>query len=361
MAITTYKLYREILADMQSWIIANQDKVTDFNEGGVLSSFLEANARQFEEAYVRLKTGFESYLPLLPYSVFGFERKAGLYAAGTVVFGRTGTSGAVTIPSGTILATESGILFTTQEDGTIADASTTSASVSIKANELGVAGNVPAGTVTTIVSTVNGVETVTNGAKLTGGQDNETLIEFTRRFRTYIDGLGRSNVHGLVSAAQRNPGVRSASLVEHFPPESDIWNCSLYVDDGAGNAPSTLLAEVKSVVDGDGTEANPGYRAAGLNVRVLAPTAVTVDLTVEIESDGRYSDEVIEAEVESTVETYINDLVLGEDVIINRVREQIMSVDGVYDITSMAAPASNTVIGAAQIARFGTATITFTA
>lgn len=360
MAITTYKLYREILADMQAWMIANQDRVTDFNSGGVLASFLEASARQFEEAYVRVKTGFETYLPLLPYEVFGFERKPGLYAAGTVVFSRSDTSGAVSIPSGTIVGTESGILFETQEDGTIADGSTDSASVSIRASETGTAGNVPAGTVTTIVSTVAGVETVTNAAQLTGGQDDETITEFKRRFRQYIDGLGKSNVHGLVSAALAQEGVRSASLVEHFPPDSGIYNASLYIDDGAGNAPDALIETVQTVIDGDGTEENPGHRAAGMNVRVLAPTAVTVDLTVEIESDGSYSDEVIRSEVETAVEEYVNNLRLGDDLIVNRIREQIMAVAGVYDITTMSAPASNTTIAANQIARFGTATITFT-
>jgi len=66
------KTFDQIYNDMKNYIIANQDKLTDFNDGGVLVSQVEATARQMAMLYVDCRVGFSSFLRPLPYSVFGF-------------------------------------------------------------------------------------------------------------------------------------------------------------------------------------------------------------------------------------------------------------------------------------------------
>lgn len=351
------KKYNAILNDMLNWIIANQDKITDFNEGSVISSIIEAFSIIMEELYIRTRVGYDTNLKNVTYNNFNFVRESSAKAAGNVIFSRAGTSGDVDIPIGTIIGTSSGIKFTTTAVGSITNGNTDSGSVSIEALEGGADFNVPASTITVIYTPIVGVDTVNNSAGTTGGQDEETDAQLLLRFQTYIGGLGQSNKEGLKTGALTVTGVRSASIVEHFPPVS-TYNATVYIDDGAGNASQALLDNVETTLIGDDTSDNPGYKAAGINIEIKAPTKVTVDVTLQITSDGSLAHSVITYNVDQAIETYINNLGIGEDVILNELRSVIMAVDGVYDI-SISVPTGNTSIGSDQIARSGTITITY--
>jgi uncharacterized phage protein gp47/JayE len=351
------KLFNSILEDMMNWVIAKQSKVTDFNEGSVMRSLLESVALETEQLYIRTRVGFEDALKYIPFYAFDFTKKSGQKASGTVVFSRTGTSGEVAIPIGTLVATADGTQFATTSTGTIADGNTDSNNVSILAEKEGEESNVAADTITVIVTPVNGVETVNNASATSGGLDKETDAEFLKRFREFIEGLGQSNESGLITGSKLVTGVRSASIIEHFPPSSS-YNVSVYIDDGAGNAPQALIDSVESKLKGDGTAGNPGYKAAGINIQVLAPTKVTQDVTVTINDDGMLSESTMEYNIELAITNYINNLLLGEDIIRNRLIEVMMDVDGVEDLT-LTTPASNVTINPDQIARAGTISITF--
>jgi uncharacterized phage protein gp47/JayE len=359
MATFNAKTFRAILADMQSWIIANQDKITDFNEGSGIAAFCEAVAQQIEQVYLRGKIGFIRYLPNLPFYAFGFSKHAGTEASGIVRFSRNvATVDAITIPVGVIVSTPSGLLYTTTSEGTIAGGATESGDVSVEANEIGASYNVPATSISIITTSVIGVDTVNNAAAMSGGSDQESDNAFQQRFREYILGLARGSNYGLITVAKSVTGVRSASVIEHFPPLSGIYNVSLYIDDGAGNAPAEMIAAVENVIEGDGTVTYPGYKPAGINLRVLAPTKVTVDVTVEIDDTGDILRDIVSQNVQDTIEDYINNLQIGESVVYNELVQRVMAVIGVYDLT-LSAPAANVSIGTTQVARTGTITITF--
>jgi len=359
MASYNPKTYDAILADMEAWIIANQDYITDFNEGSGVTSFCEAVAQQIEQVYIRGKIGFIKYLPDLPFYAFGFSKKAGTQAAGAVIFSRAvATTDPVTIPTGTLVSTASGIIYATTADGTILANQTDSGSVPILAQDVGVDGNVLPGTVVVMTTPVVGVDSVNNPSACTGGTDEEDDATFQQRFRNYILGLGKSNTYGIQSAAESVSGVRSASVIENFPPVTGFYNITVYVDDGAGNAPPALIADVLAAIKGDGTAANPGYKASGINVQVLAPTKVTVAVTVEIIDTGDVDRTALQTSITTAISDYINNLKVGEDVIVNELVQRIMEVVGVYDLT-LTDPPANVSIGPTQIARTGTITVTF--
>lgn len=359
MATFNAKTSRAILADMQSWIIANQDKITDFNEGSGIASFCEAVAQQIGQVYLRGRIGFTRYLPNLPFYAFGFSKHAGTKASGIVRFSRNVSAvDAITLPIGIIVSTPSGLLYTTTSTGTIAEGATESGDVSVEANDIGASYNVPATAVSVITTPVIGVDIVNNAAAMSGGSDQESDNAFQQRFREFILGLARGSIYGLITGAKSVTGVRSASVIEHFPPLSGIYNVSLYIDDGAGNAPAEMIAAVENVIEGDGTVTYPGYKPAGINLRVLAPTKVTVDVTVEIDDTGNVLREIVLQNAQGVIEEYINNLQIGESVIYNELVQRIMEVVGVYDLT-LSSPAANVPIGATQVARTGTIIITF--
>lgn len=351
MSTFNVKTYRAILSDMENWIIANQDIITDFNEGAIITSFCEATAQEIEQLYLRAQIGFIKYLPDMPFYAFGFTPLSGVKATGNVVFSRNvATAEAITIPIGTLISTPSGLLFETTTLGTIPISGTDSNSVSVQAQEIGTDYNVPASSITVLTTPLIGVDTVDNAASILGGIDDEDSNSFQQRFWNYILGLGKGNVYGLITGAKSVTGVHSVSVVEHFPPFTGNYNVSVYIEDGSGTASAELIASVLSILNGDGTAENPGYKAAGIKLRVLAPTLVTVDVVVTVTDTGNVDRAELEVAIKTAITAYINNLGLAEDVIHNRIIDEIMDVNGVYDL-ELTTPALNTSVGADQIAR----------
>lgn len=127
-----------------------------------------------------------------------------------------------------------------------------------------------------------------------------------------------------------------------------------------------LIQEAQKIIDGDPTDRSnyPGYRAAGTDVKVLAPTVYyqTIEATVVIE-EGFTSSTVTNA-VASAIQTYINGLPINGDVIASELVFAAQSVDGVFDIqfTSGGLPITltNTIIGAGELARIKSSAISIT-
>jgi uncharacterized phage protein gp47/JayE len=350
------KKFDNVYSDMLTWIIANQEKLTDFNEGSIVASICEALSLEIEQLYIKTKIGFKESMRDIPVTIFGFIKGISKKSAGSVIFGRTGTIGTIPIPSTTIVTTADGIRFQTTEDGQILDGSDSSSAISIEAIEVGKAGNVLENTITVLETSLDGIETVNNPNKTSGGVDEESPTQHIKRFQEYVEGLGNANKAGILATAKKVYGVRSAQIIEHFPP-SDTYHFSLYVEDGAGNAPDSMIEAVTLAVVGNDSETNPGERAAGIHVRVLAPVKVTQDVVATAYSDGRLSESLIEFTTKKAISDYINSLTLGEDIIKKKIESAIMSVNGIVDCT-VSEPASNVSIGSNQIAKPGTMSIT---
>lgn len=351
------KTFDELFNSMKNTVIAKQDKLTDFNDGSVLSSFCEAAARQFALAYIRCRVGYDSYLKGLPYSIFDFTKKSGIKATGSVIFSRSKTYAYATkIPVGTIILAGE-LKFVTTSVGTIASGALVSDSVSVVAAETGTAYNVAIGAISSIDSVLTSdVVSVSNSAKTTGGADEEKESDRLVRFQQYIKGLQGTNLYGLKSAILNLESVRSCSPVEHFPPIDNIYSGTIYVDDGTGNATDAVLKEVKTLIDGTGAAESTGRRAPGVNIRVLAPTIVPVNIAVTI-STYRTDDSVAKYDAENAIKSYINGLLIGDDVILTTIILTLRRISYIKDV-KITSPLDNIAIGSDQIARFGSASIT---
>ena len=352
----TTKQFDEIVSDMVAWVISNSSKITDLSPGSIIRSFIEGSALSIEEVYVATYLGFRRYLDNIQETAFDFTKKSGTKAGVNVVFSRIGTSGDVTIPGGTRLKTATGLRFVTTVAGTITNGNTSSASVACLADATGSAYNVGAATITIIEDTVAGVDTVTNALAATGGVDQESNIAFKTRFQAYIEGLGRSNVAGLVAGALSVEGITSVSVVELFPPVSNV-NVDLYVDDGSAvTVTADKLNEVQNIIDGNGTEDNPGYRSAGINVVVKTPNIVSQNVVMNVSILSGVDTEQLQTDIINDVTKYVNTLGVGNDIIYNEIIASIMGVYGVVDVT-LTTPSANVTITATQVGRVGTITV----
>ena len=282
------KSFGQIYSDMRNYIIAHQDKLTDFNDGGVLSSQVEATARELAMLYVRCRVGFSTFLRSLPYSIFGFPMKEGVKASTQVVLSRSKPFSYETpIPAGTIVAA-GGLNFLTTQAGAVGAGETDSAPLAASAQEVGGKYNVGIGTIKTIVSTLTAdIVTVNNLDPATGGEDAEDWAAYADRFADYIIGLQRTNNSGLLSGLNSGHLIRSMTVDEHFPPLDGIFNMTLYLEDGSGSMTPDALSEAQRIIDGNIVKGIGGYRAPGLKVRYLTPgiIPVTTHITVETERD----------------------------------------------------------------------------
>lgn len=348
--------YDEIMEAAAANMIAKQDKITDFNEGSVIHTILDTVSRIAERAYVAIRQGYNEQLALLPYSPFGMSKKDGLYASGTVVFSRSSALSASTIiPKGTVVS-DGEHNYTTTSAVTIAADALDSDSVEVTAEEAGSGYNIAAGAINAIESVVpTDVVSVTNKYAFTGGTDAETDAEFEARFTNYINGLSGTNSYAIKSAALSVNAVRSVSVQNHKPPYKNIYNMSIYVDDGSGGATKETIEAVKLAVEGDDTSENPGHLAPGVNIRVLAPTSIPVNIKANV---SIYSTDLdaAETEIESVISSYVNSLTIGKPCILSELITKIMALNYVKDV-SISSPTANVEPSISQIARIGTITL----
>lgn len=352
----TVKSFDQIVTDMVAIIIANSSQITDLSPGSVIRSYCEGAGLCLEELYIGVYLGFRRYLDEIQENVFDFDRKAGTKATTNAVFSRSGTSGDVTIPQGTRVKTASGLRFSTTAQGQITNGNTDSDPIEVEAEKVGTAYNVASGTITIIEDEINGVESVTNANAATGGVDQESDHEFKKRFQAYIEGLAKSNVAGLKTAALDVDGITSASVVELFPPVSNV-NVKVYIDDGSsGGVSDAKVTEVQNAIDGEGTDEKPGYRSAGINVSAVKPGIVTQDVTATLTLlEGVDTDEVKTA-VNQALTNYVNGLGVGADIIHSELVAAIMGVYGITDC-DVTTPSANVTVADTQVGRVGTITL----
>lgn len=113
-----------------------------------------------------------------------------------------------------------------------------------------------------------------------------------------------------------------------------------------------LLKLVQKTVYGDDTDlvSFPGVSAAGITVQILAPTVREVSFNLDIELKEGISIGAVENEVKSAITGYINNLGVGEDVIIEQVRARVIRIDGITDVT-LNTPTANIAISDGELAR----------
>jgi len=282
------RTFTDQLTRMAYRVVARTD-LTDLEEGGVLHTVLAGVARELDDlSYQQVQlmriwdldtaTGDDLDERAKDVNPDEITRKSAAKAAGTAVFSRTGNTGAVVIPSGSkINVPDGGAEYATAAASSISDGDTDSPSVPIQAIEAGDAGNADADTITEM-GAIAGIETVTNDAACTGGQDAETDPQLRERIKTYLRSLSRGTPDALKYAALSVTvtdygSVKAAEVVELAG--ADLGKVEVYIDDGAGT--------VNRISDNYGSAETVVSSATGGEIRVSlanAPVKVGATLTV---------------------------------------------------------------------------------
>lgn len=244
-------------------------------EGTFSFDTLAANAKEFEKTYAEMsllieaafpQTSWGQYLDYLADELAGLSRRPAV--AATVILSITGTAGTV-VPKGSLFATESGVQFSTGEQGLVPAHGT----VKIKASALsiGTAGNVQKESIVKIPVSIYGVSAVTNEDAARGGYDEETDDDLRERLLFAVRQPATSgNVFHYVEWATSVSGVGAVKVLPLWKGRGTV---KIVVADANTEQPSEeTLQKIRAVI----AENAP----IGAEVTVVAPTTKKINVSL---------------------------------------------------------------------------------
>ena len=297
---------------------------------------------------------------------FSLTRLVASPAAGTVSFARFTPTQAALIPVGAVVRTSDGTqgfavtasttnaAFSAAQNGYVVPSGIGSLSVPVAAQSAGSAGNVLAGTITLLASTVPGIDTVANAAPMQGGLDAESDAALRARFQAYVNSRSLATTGAVAYAIGSIQQNLDYAIQENVDPTGAplMGSFVVTVDDGTGSPSSALLAAAAAAVD--------AVRPVGSIYTVQPPSVVTanVSLTIAVASGAVKS--LIAGPVGIAVASWINTLPIGAALPLSRLAQIAYgvsaSIANVSQIT-INAGTDDLVAGPAQVIKAGSVAI----
>lgn len=293
----------------------------------------------------------------------GMTRRAAEYARTSVTI--TGAAGTV-IPKAFGVSTpgsytSTGVGFRTDSEVVIPESGTVT--VGVTAVNAGSEGNVAAGTITLMDEPITGITGITNPTAATGGLDEESDDALRERIMDYDADQGVSYVGSESDYKRWAMAVPGVGSVQVQGSENGDGVVKLILTDSEGNPAGEALrtAVYNHIMRPD----NPQARLAEVNaqLRVIAPTTVTITVAAKITTDGTATTEDVAAELNTKLGAYYKSGETEDGVIrLTAVGALLRSCAGVkdYEDLTLNGAAANVTIAAGEIAVTGAGDITMT-
>jgi uncharacterized phage protein gp47/JayE len=326
----------------------------DTREGSYTDLLLSTAAYQIYKLYAYFPTLLAAAVPSTASgefldsfgAMFGMDRTQGTKATVTVTF--SGTDGTA-IPQGTVVVSDGGLQYTTDEAVTITGGT---AAVTATAAEVGDAYNAQAGSVTRMLVVLPGVTGVTNRAAGAGGSDVETDEAYYGRIHTFLaTPVASGNANHYKQWAGEVSGVGHVAVLP-------LWN-------GAGTVKVIVSDPDKLPLDDTIVEAVAAHiekeRPIGAEVTVVSVEGLSVDISATCTlEDGATADSVAQALSARLEELFAEmELGAGETIRYNRVLATLLALPGVVDYGEMTVneDTANLTLTTDQVPILGTVTI----
>ena len=326
-----FPTWRELFAIARNAILAGNPDIrpdvvdTPGTNANILTGMMALVGEQIvRQAAVAMSRAIPSlatgeWLDRLAWDWYGMTRNPATKAQVTLTFSRTDTSQADTIPKGTKVSTEDGsIVFETDDDLNIG-AGEASGQITATCVEAGDKGNVLAGTLIKLLSTLPGWS-VTNEQQAAGGTDEESDEHLRWRMRNYWAAQQRGTKAAIEYGAKQVPGVAYAVVTESL--EGSTLKVTLTIADQTGNASQSMISAVEQELY--------NWRAAGVTVEVQGGSVQWITIKVKVTVGSGWDTTVIKSAVQKNILNYVNGLGLGEDMRTSGIREAVFKVNQVY-------------------------------
>lgn len=327
---TAEQLYR----DMELYLIANPtpNGAWNLNIGSRMKTLLEGISLVLSSTSMDFYFDLKKVLFSSVMDSFDFQKLPGTKATGYLKFTRYTDAATVSIPSGTKVISNRGIMFKTIAAGQITLGNLESSQIASEAVEVGTTGNILINDIDTlngegnIVDVIDGVDNCINDAAFANGGDEETDLQQIQRFRDTISGLTTSTKYGLEKVVKEIAGVKNVSVLENYPEKGVN---TIIVDDGTGLLPPLLKAEIEKVINGDPLDLihYPGKRAGGIEIIVQAPIIQVINMTLSVykPANSLINSTDLANLVKSIIEQYINSRKSGESIVITEINTIIQN------------------------------------
>lgn len=276
----------------------------------------------------------------------GLIRNEAVRAAGQLRFSVTETVDRdLTIPAGTVCMTVGLVSYETTREGVI-EAGETSVDVPARAAEAGLGGNTPAGTIRTMAVAPVGVASCTNPAPFTGGAETEEDEALRARvldtYRRMPNGTNRAYYE------QQALGVEGVAAVSVIGKNRGLGTVDVVIASADGLPSEELVEAVQADLN--------AKREIAVDVLVLAPTQVTVDISVQVKAESGADGETVRAGVTAALSAWFDGTRLGESVLLARLGQRIYEVAGVENYRILE-PMADVSVTAGQLPMLGTLTV----
>jgi uncharacterized phage protein gp47/JayE len=373
MANLTSKDFPTLVSDMATAIQGRAAALIDFTIGSVLRATVEAIAAVvvWLEGLIllllqttRLATSSGSDVDSFV-ADYGLTRLPATAATGTVTFARFTDTMQALVTVGTVVQTADGsqryavIADTTNPaysstlGGYVIAAGTASLGVLVQNQVAGSAGNVVAGAISVLAQAVPYVDTVTNTANFTTGEDAETDAALRTRFVAYIASLSKATKEAIGEAvASLQLGV-SYSITENYDYNGtyDPGYFYVVVDDGTGSPGSTFLSACSNAID--------AVRGFTIRFGVFAPVTETANVVMAATIASGYDPTATKALARAAVQAYIASLQLGQSLAYTRLAQIAYDASpGITNITGLTLNGGTSDLAATAQQRILTGTVT---
>jgi uncharacterized phage protein gp47/JayE len=326
MAALNIKDFTTLVRDQVTAIQGRAAGLVDFTIGSLLRAICESNAsvlQWLQQLIVTLlattRASTSSGADLDSWMAdFGFLRLSASFATGSVTYSRFTPTNSALIPIGSLVGSTDGSqqyavtidvtnpLYSASLSGYLVPAGTASATVPVIASTAGAAGNALIGTVTVVVGSISGVDTVTNSTVFTNGVDPETDSAFRARFILWVQSLSKGTKAAIGYALSSMQQGVTYTLTENQDYSGNTLYGYFYavVDDGSGAPNSAFLASAAAAIE--------SARAFTTRYGVFAPVLVPANISMTITTDTSVAHGVVVAQVTAAIQTYIASLRLGQ-------------------------------------------------
>lgn len=324
----------------------------DKREGSVAYDMIAPKAAELAMAYMELDNAINLGFASTTYGEFldrkaaevGVVRSGATKATGLIIL--SGPTNGVVIPTGTTVYTESNIRFLTDYSVTITNGT---ASVNVTAEEGGLAGNVPANSITfTEVDSViaNNPNPTVGGSNI---QTDESLLEeyLTRVRKPVVSG----NDQHYRQWAKEVSGIGDAKVIS-------LWN-------GNGTVKVILVGTDKKPVSAPKvTEVNNyinSQRPVGATVTTQSAVAKTITVSATLTLGPTYTLGIVTPTIVAQIEQYFRDASFNDlDIKYTKIGTIILGVEGVLDYANLKINnlTTNILLGENETPVLGTVTLT---
>ncbi|OQP06853.1 baseplate J protein [Geobacillus sp. 46C-IIa] len=305
----------------------------DKRQGSVIWDMLAPSALELEQVYQQfdltvqwlfLNKDTPREILVARAKDLGIEPKPAEKASGTVVF--TGQPDTV-IPANTRISTGDSvpIFFYTTSDATVTENGTVS--VPVEAEVPGAAGNVPSGAITALVSTIDGVESVTNPQAFENGIDEESDESIlTRYFERITMPSSSGNDADYIRWAKEVPGIGYVRVFRRWNGPGTVR--VVVITDQKKSPSPQMIDKVKDNIE--------TKRPTLADVTVDGAREVSIDIDVKVTLNEQGDMETALQQIKNSINDYLLNAAFFEQTVrYTKVGEAILNAGYVLDYENL--------------------------